>query len=70
MDVTRRTLTRLVAAAVATPLTPAVTQAAPQASPAESDDDRSARELLRSNAQQLAKVSLPMATEPAFRFKA
>ncbi|HLX44932.1 MAG TPA: hypothetical protein VKR43_15910 [Bryobacteraceae bacterium] len=66
MDVTRRTLTRLVAAAVATPLM----EAAPQAPPAESDDDRSAHDLLRSNAQQLAKVSVPMATEPAFRFKA
>jgi hypothetical protein len=45
-------------------------EAAPQAPPAESDDDRSAHDLLRSNAQQLAKVSVPMATEPAFRFKA
>jgi len=64
MDVTRRTLATLFAAAVAAP----GAEAAPQAS--ESDDDKAARELMRNNAQQLAKVSLPMATEPAFRFRA
>lgn len=66
MDVTRRTLAHLFAATVAVPLA----EAAPQASPAQSDDDRSAHELLRSNAEQLAKVALPMATEPACHFKA
>jgi hypothetical protein len=66
MDVTRRTLAQLFAATAVVPLT----EAAPQASDAQSDDDRSARELLRSNAQQLAKVALPMATEPACHFKA
>jgi hypothetical protein len=64
MDVTRRTLARLFAATVAVP----VTEAAPQAS--ESEDDKAAREQMRNNAQQIAKVSLPMATEPAFRFRA
>lgn len=43
--------------------------AAPQTPPADADLD-SARELLKSNAQQIAKVQLPMATEPAFHFKA
>jgi hypothetical protein len=66
MDVTRRTLARLLAATVAVP----VTEATAQTPASESDDDKSAREQMRNNAQQLAKVSLPMATEPAFRFKA
>jgi len=64
MDVTRRTLARLFAATVAVP----VAEAVPQAS--ESDDDKAAREVMRNNLQQLAKVPLPMATEPAFRFRA
>jgi hypothetical protein len=33
-------------------------------------DLESAREAMRTNAQQIAKVKLPMATEPAFHFKA
>lgn len=71
MDVTRRTLAaRLVAATVVVPVAEAAAQAAPQAAPSESDDDKSAREQMRNNAQQLGKVALPMATEPAFRFKA
>jgi hypothetical protein len=32
--------------------------------------DKSAQDLMRTNAQQIAKVKLPMATEPAFHFKA
>jgi hypothetical protein len=39
--------------------------------PADSDEEtRSAHDLMRSNAQALAKVKLPMATEPAAHFKA
>lgn len=53
----------------------AVAAVAPQAgdsqSPAPTDADLdSARELLRTNEQQIAKVKLPMAIEPAFHFKA
>ena len=39
-----------------------------QAGPAE--ELRIARERIRNNADALAKVKLPMATEPAFQFKA
>ena len=38
--------------------------------PSEDEDLKAAREQARNNAQQIAKVALPMATEPAFRFKA
>lgn len=52
----------------------AVAAAAPQAgisqtAPADADLD-SAREQMKASAQQIAKVKLPMATEPAFHFKA
>jgi hypothetical protein len=50
----------------------AVAAVAPQAgvsqAPADADLE-SARELLRTNEAQIAKVKLPMATEPAFHFK-
>jgi hypothetical protein len=39
------------------------------AAPADADLE-SARELLRTNVAQIAKVKLPMSTEPAFHFKA
>jgi hypothetical protein len=54
----------------------AVAAAAPQAgnsqtpAPSADADLDSAHELLRSNLQQIAKVKLPMATEPACHFKA
>ncbi len=38
--------------------------------PSEDEDLKAAREQARNNAQQIAKVALPMATESAFRFKA
>jgi hypothetical protein len=59
-------LARVLAGAVSVPLG----EAAAQAPASETNDDQSARDLLKSNAQQLVKVALPMATEPAFRFKA
>jgi len=62
--VTRRSLARMLAVAVAIPQV-----GTPQAAPANADLD-SARELLRNNLQQIAKVKLPMATEPACHFKA
>jgi hypothetical protein len=45
-----------------------VSQTSSQAAPANADLE-SARELLRTNEAQIAKVKLPMATEPAFHFK-
>jgi hypothetical protein len=62
MNVTRRTLAKIVAAA-----------AVPVSAAAQSDADeetRSAHDALRNNAAQIAKVDVPMATEPAFHFKA
>jgi hypothetical protein len=41
-----------------------------QTAPAADADLDSARELLRTNVAQIAKVKLPMSTEPAFHFKA
>lgn len=67
MNVTRRKLARILAATTAVPL------AASAQTPAPADPDenlKSAREQMRGNAQALAKVRVPMATEPAFRFKA
>jgi hypothetical protein len=63
MNVTRRSLAKLMAAAAAVPA----------AAVAQSDADeetRSAHEALKNNAEQIAKVEIPMATEPPFHFKA
>jgi hypothetical protein len=68
MNVTRRDMARMLAATTAIPsiVIPVEAQA-----PADSDEEtRSAHDLMRSNAQALAKVKLPMATEPAAHFKA
>jgi hypothetical protein len=68
MNITRRKVARMLVAttAVAGVAIPAEGQA-----PADSDEEtRSAHDLMRSNAQALAKVKLPMATEPAVHFKA
>ena len=54
----------MLAAAAAVPQT-----ATPQAPSADADFD-SAREQVKSYAQQVAKVKLPASTEPAFHFKA
>jgi hypothetical protein len=43
---------------------------AAQTAPPSNADLDSARDLLRTNLQQIAKVKLPMATEPAIHFKA
>jgi hypothetical protein len=63
MEVTRRTLARIAAALAAVPL-----HTVAQRTPADPLND--ARQELKENAQQLAKVPVPMETEPAFRFKA
>ena len=73
-NVTRRTVARMFAAAAAVPvLVPgeiAASQVSPQTAPAADAELRAARETLRSNAQRLAQVRVPMNVEPAFRFKA
>jgi hypothetical protein len=63
MNVTRRTLAKIVAAAAV----PAAA-AAPQSDADE--ETRSAHDALRNAAEQIAKVNVPMATEPPFHFKA
>ena len=62
MAITRRKLATIIAAAAAVPAA-----AQPQAP---DEETRSAQEALRNNALQLDKIPLPMATEPAFHFKA
>jgi hypothetical protein len=65
MKLTRR---KLAAALVsATALSAQQTQPAPPAAP---DDLQIARDRLKANAAALAATPLPMATEPAFQFKA
>jgi hypothetical protein len=65
LGVTRRSLARMLAVAAAAPQAGvSQTGAAPDA------DLESARDLMRTNSGQIAKVKLPMATEPAFHFKA
>jgi len=65
MKITRR---KLAAAALSTP---AAALAQLRRAPAATDDDlKAARDRLRSNAEALAKENVPMATEPAFQFKA
>jgi hypothetical protein len=46
------------------------TGASQTSQPASNADLESARGVMRSNVEQIAKVKLPMATEPAFHFKA
>jgi hypothetical protein len=58
MQMTRRDLAALLAAA------PALAQTAPE------DLEKAARDRLKSNAGALSKIEVPMATEPAFQFKA
>jgi hypothetical protein len=63
MNVTRRSLAKLIAAAAAVPAV-----AAPQSDADE--ETRSAHEALKNNAAQIAKVEIPMETEPPFHFRA
>jgi hypothetical protein len=64
MKLTRRKL--------ATVLVSAAAMAAPQPAPtpAAADDLTAARDRLHANAKALANTAIPMATEPAFQFKA
>lgn len=63
MDLSRRRLAQVLMASAATPAV-----ATPQAGADE--ETSSAHEALRTAVEQLAKVDLPMATEPAVHFKA
>lgn len=66
MDVSRRKAAQTLAALAAIQF-----DAVAQTPAADSDADlKAARDQLRANAEQIAKVPLPMATEPAFRFRA
>jgi len=67
MRVTRRKLAQILTATAAACT---VAAQAPPAPPNADEDLRSARADLRSNAQRIAQVKLPMAAEPPFHFKA
>jgi hypothetical protein len=67
MNLTRRSLAKIVAAA-AVPAALEPLGAAPQADADE--ETRSAHDALRNSAEAIAKVEIPMATEPAVHFKA
>jgi len=70
MKVSRRELARVIGAAAALPAISAISTEA-QAQPAGSGEEtQSAHELMRANAEAIAKVKLPMAVEPPFHFKA
>lgn len=64
MDLSRRTLARVLIASTAMPAAAAPPQAGAD------EETLSAHEALRASAQQIAKVDLPMDTEPAVHFKA
>jgi len=66
VKLTRRSL---FAAVTAAPLV-AVAQEAPKPSSSRDEDLKSARDTMANNAALLAKVEVPIATEPAFVFKA
>jgi len=65
MKITRRKLAAALATAAALPAQTPQPQTAPAA-----DDLQTARDRMRANANALANQKLPMATEPAFQFKA
>jgi hypothetical protein len=69
MDVTRRSLARTLATTLATAAAAQQVGVSQPAAPADADA-QSARDVMKSNAQQIAKIKLPIATEPAFHFKA
>jgi hypothetical protein len=64
VKLTRRKLAAALVTAAAVPA-----QTPPQTAPA-GDDLNAKRDLMRANAQAVANFSVPMATEPAFKFKA
>lgn len=64
MKVTRRSLAAVLTSGVALAQTPSTPPATPD------DELKAARERIRANVAALAEERLPMATEPAFQFKA
>jgi hypothetical protein len=68
----RRALARMLAATAVGVTGPVVSAQAPTQTPATPDDAflRQARQDRLDDARQIAKVPLPQAIEPAFRFKA
>jgi hypothetical protein len=64
MKLTRRQL----AAAVAPAIAHAQAQSRPPATP--DDELKTAQDRIRANGETLARQAVPMATEPAFQFKA
>ena len=66
MKLTRRKLATVLVSATAM----AAQQPAPAPTAAPADDLQAARDRLRANARTLATTTIPMATEPAFQFKA
>jgi hypothetical protein len=70
MNITRRTLARMLAATAAANGAEAQTPSAASPSSGIDEDMIAVQEQLQSNERDIAKVMLPMATEPAFRFKA
>jgi hypothetical protein len=66
--ITRRQLAAVVLAAAAVGRIEGQTAAGPQ--PSAGEDFKAAQQRIRDNSTSLAAVPLPMATEPAFQFKA
>ncbi len=64
MKLTRRKLAAALVSATA------VAAQQPQPAPAPVDDLKAARDRMQANAAALAATPIPMATEPAFQFKA
>ena len=65
MKVSRRSLGKILVAAA-----PAAVLAQTPQPPSPNDDAKSAHDAMRNNLSLIAKVKIPMAVEPAFRFKA
>ena len=71
MNVSRRKLAKiLTTATLASQVVQAQTPLAAPAKPSADQDLAQAKAGMRANAAQLARISLPMAVEPAFRFRA
>jgi len=68
MKLTRRQLVAALAPAAALAQTVAPSQTATPANPA--DELKAAQARLKANSEALAKLPVPMETEPAFQFKA
>ena len=64
MKITRRALTQMVLAQVAVSQTPPATPSSPE------ELLTAAKEQTKRSTESLAKVAVPMSTEPAFSFKA